>query len=413
MHTTVKKLWNRNFTLLVLGQLISIFGNQVLTFALPLYILQTHGSPALFGTVLGLSFLPLVITAPIGGIMADRLKKQRIMFWLDVITTTIIVLFTIMNGLFSSAIVFLVIIKLLALNTIQGMYMPAVQASVPLIVAEDNLVRANSATTFVNYFSSMIAPAIAAFLLGRFDLFPILVVCAICFAITSIIDLALRIPFQKQETSKTVIQIAKSDISQALHFCTIGQPILIKIAAILFVTTLLVGGIIFVGIPIFITSHLGMGIGHVGIGRALSWIGPLLGTAIAGFLGERLTIKKFTLFTVLSGFAFIPIGISLILDMPNYMAFAIITSADAICGLFGTLYTISMFSYIQRVTPQELIGKVMSFFTALPFVSLGIGAFVFGLLFGQFYSVSWVIILVAAVLSSIPVMLLYRSFKNV
>ena len=42
---------NRNFIRVVVGQIISLFGNAVLRFALPLYPLRETGSAALFGIV--------------------------------------------------------------------------------------------------------------------------------------------------------------------------------------------------------------------------------------------------------------------------------------------------------------------------------------------------------------------------
>ena len=40
---------NRNFVMVVIGQIISLFGNAILRFALPLYLLNETGSAALFG----------------------------------------------------------------------------------------------------------------------------------------------------------------------------------------------------------------------------------------------------------------------------------------------------------------------------------------------------------------------------
>ena len=60
----------------MLGQLVSIFGNAVLTFVLPLYVLDLSGSPALYGAALGLPYAALIIASPVGGLMADRIKKQ-------------------------------------------------------------------------------------------------------------------------------------------------------------------------------------------------------------------------------------------------------------------------------------------------------------------------------------------------
>ena len=412
MKSIEKKLWNRDFSLLIIGQLISIFGNQVLNFALPFYILEISGSPALFGTVLGVSFLPLIITSPIGGIMADRLKKQRIMFWLDATITVMIVLYMIASGLFEAAIVPIIIVKLLALNAIQGMYMPAVRAGIPLIVPSDKLVQANSATSTVNTLSSMGAPAIAGILFGRFGLFPILVVCAICFAVTAIMDLLIRIPYKKQQANESVVQIVKGDMTLALRFAVKENPALAKIAILMFIFSMIIPGVMVVGIPVFITQNLGMGMEYVGIGRAVSWTGAIIGAAIAGSLGERLTIKSVPLASILFSLSLIPIGTVLIFDMPNFAAYVIIVAADSISSIMHSLFFIPIWAYLQKITPPGLLGKVLSLFEGLPWLAAGLGFLLFGILFEQFDLVPWLVIFVAAFICCITMLLLRKHFKE-
>ena len=55
------KLFRRDFALVVIGQIISLFGNAILRFALPLYLLRETGSSTLFGVVTACSFAPMVI----------------------------------------------------------------------------------------------------------------------------------------------------------------------------------------------------------------------------------------------------------------------------------------------------------------------------------------------------------------
>ena len=44
METQKSALFTRDFTLVVIGQIISLFGNAILHFALPLYLLRETGS---------------------------------------------------------------------------------------------------------------------------------------------------------------------------------------------------------------------------------------------------------------------------------------------------------------------------------------------------------------------------------
>ena len=71
------KLFRRDFTLVVIGQIISLFGNAILRFALPLYLLRETGSSTLFGAVTACSFAPMVVLSMVGGVLADRVNKQR------------------------------------------------------------------------------------------------------------------------------------------------------------------------------------------------------------------------------------------------------------------------------------------------------------------------------------------------
>jgi len=411
MELTSKKLWNRDFSLLVIGQLISIFGNQVLNFALPLYILEVSDSPALFGIVLGVSFLPLVITAPLGGVIADRLKKQRIMFWLDLAVTVMIVLYMVFSGMFG-VIVPIVMIKLLALNSIQGIYMPAVQASVPILVPEAQLTRANSVTTAVNTLSNIAAPAVAAILLAQFGLLPILLVCAACFAITSVLDLLLRIPYNKPENGGSIGNIVKNDLGQAFRFTTIEKPILTKIIGIMILGSVVGGAISVVGVPVFITQHLGMGMEYVGISRAIGWGGAFFATLISSYLGEKLSIRTYAFFGILTVLVLIPISMVLLFSPPVYMAFVIIVIFDTLCGFMAFMYTITGISYVMKITPPELIGKVMSVIVAIPLLATGSGVILWGILFERFYELTWLIVFVAALISGVLILAMGRHFKK-
>ena len=71
------KLFSRDFTLVVIGQIISLFGNAILRFALPLYLLRETGSSTLFGVVTACSFAPMVILSMAGGVLADRVNKRK------------------------------------------------------------------------------------------------------------------------------------------------------------------------------------------------------------------------------------------------------------------------------------------------------------------------------------------------
>ena len=87
------KRFGKDFILVIIGQIISLFGNAVLRFALPLYLFDQTGSPTLLGLVSAGSFLPMVVLSPVGGIVADRVNKRNIMVVLDFSAAALIALF--------------------------------------------------------------------------------------------------------------------------------------------------------------------------------------------------------------------------------------------------------------------------------------------------------------------------------
>ena len=157
-------LFRRDFTLVVIGQIISLFGNAILRFALPLYLLRETGSSTLFGVVTACSFAPMVILSMVGGVLADRVNKRDIMVGLDFSTAAIIMLFYFSLGKIPTVPLFIVVLMLL--YGISGTYQPAVQASVPLLVSKDKLMAGNAVINQVNTLSGLLGPVIGGVMAG-------------------------------------------------------------------------------------------------------------------------------------------------------------------------------------------------------------------------------------------------------
>ena len=80
------KLFTRNFTFLILGQISSLIGNYTLKFALSMYVLEQTGSASIFAGLLALALLPTILLSPFGGILADRANRRNIMAALDTLS---------------------------------------------------------------------------------------------------------------------------------------------------------------------------------------------------------------------------------------------------------------------------------------------------------------------------------------
>ena len=412
MEQTTKKLWNKNFSLLVIGQIMSIFGNMVVTAVMPFHILNISESAFLYGLAMGLPVISLLIVTPIGGIIADRFKKHRIMFWLDVSITAVIVVYMLISGLFTE-VVPLVIVKLLAFNAIQSVYMATTASSVPALVPSDKLTSGNAILMVINTLSMSGGMAIAGIMYDRFGLLPILIGCAICFGITAVADLFIRVPYKKQETSGNVAQIVKNDLSASFKFMLKENPSIAKCIIPLFLVEFLFGSMIFIGLPVLITTHLGFSMTYVGIASSIIMLGGVIGGVVAGVLGKRLNILRGFLSLAIASVFSIAMGLVFLFDVPNMVAYIVLTVAGVAFIISVKILGIAMITFVQQETPIELIGKVMSVGMTAPFIGQAIGYPLIGMLFHQFSDSPWIVIFGAVLATIIMSVYKYHQFKNI
>ena len=120
------------FWALAAAQVVSLFGNAVLRFALPLHVLGVTGSSAVMGVVTACAWVPYIVLAPIGGVAADRIRKRLIMAALDAAMAAVCAAYLLLSG--TADVVGLAVAALVALYAVQSIYQPTVQASVPALV---------------------------------------------------------------------------------------------------------------------------------------------------------------------------------------------------------------------------------------------------------------------------------------
>lgn len=204
------KLFNRNFSMMIIGQIISLFGNAILRFALPLYILDATGSAAVFGGILALSMIPTVLLSPIGGVMADRFPRQRIMYLLDFATAALVAAFLFIFALGGG--IGAVAAMMMLLSVIQACYQPSVMSAIPLLSSDENLMAANGVAMQVQAVSTLLGPILGGVLYAAFGVFPILAVGAVCFFASAVLEIFIRIPFEKPERSGGALRQIKADL---------------------------------------------------------------------------------------------------------------------------------------------------------------------------------------------------------
>lgn len=356
------KLFTRDFTLVVIGQIISLFGNAAIRFALPLYLLNQTGSSALYGTVMAISFVPAVLLSPVGGLIADRVNKRNIMVILDFSTAGLVLLFVLLMDHVS--LVLLLTVVLMLLYGIAGAYQPAVQASIPVLVAQDGVMRANAVINVISSFASLLGPVLGGILYSTYGLLPVLEVSIASFVISAVMEIFIRIPYQKQASAGSIVGTALGDLKESVHFIYRQKPIIGKGLLIVCGINLFLSAMIIVGLPYLITEVLPFTAGQAnrlyGYAQGALAAGGIVGGIGAGVLADRLQIGKAGNLLIVGAVSVFPIGFALLWmgsDMAVYMTITVCCFAIMV---ISTVFTVQMMSFMQTETPQNLVGKVIA-----------------------------------------------------
>ena len=411
MEHTVSKLWNKNFTMLVIGQIVSLFGNATMRFALPLYILLEYGSPELMGRVLALSVIPMIVISPLGGVLADRVNKKRLIVTLDFITAVGVFLYLWSIGVLP--IVPISITMLMLLIAINSVMSSATDSSYPLIVPAEQLVSANSVTMAVNTLAMMLGPMLGGVLLVTLGLNALLLIGGISFALAATMELFIRIPSIKQESSGNLAKIVMGDMKDGLRFAIKTQPVTAKILVVIILFALVISSFGFVGIPVLITQNLGMDASMVGVSSGIMGAGGVVGGIVSGILGRKVRIQNNHWTLLIVGLCLVPMGIIFVLPVNTTIAFITITAMMFIAMGTITIFTIQILTFIQRISPPELLGKMMALIMSATVLSQPLGQWMYGFLFERLGETPWIILFPAAFLAVMFALWSGRHFKNI
>ena len=403
------KRFGKDFILVIIGQIISLFGNAVLRFALPLYLFDQTGSPTLLGLVSAGSFLPMVVLSPVGGIVADRVNKRNIMVVLDFSAAALIALFALALG--RMPLVPLLMAVLLLLYGIQGAYQPAVQASIPLLAAPEQLMPANAAVNMVSSLASLVGPVLGGVLYSWNGLRPILYVSCACFVFSAVMETFIRIPHTSRGDGGSIWRVAQKDMARSLRYIFREKPVVGRIILLVCAFNLFMSSMLIIGLPVILRQTLAVDTLRYGLSQGALAAGGLAGGILAGVLGERLDIRRAHFLLLGCALGILPMGLSLALA-PASAGYVVVAVCSFMLMVLSTLFSVQMMAAVQLETPPQLVGKVIALIIALSMCAQPLGQAIYGALFEQVPAGGGVILLAAAILSAGLSLLSRRIFAD-
>ncbi|NLZ46856.1 MAG: MFS transporter [Clostridiales bacterium] len=405
------KLFTKNFTLLILGQVSSLFGNFILKFALSMYVLEVTGSATTFASTLAFATIPTILLSPLGGILADRANRKYIMVALDTLSG-ISVLLAILFFTHNSSIIIITIL-LVALSILGAFESPTVQACVPQMLIGDNIIKGNAVVNQVGAIAALIAPILGSLFYTALGIKPVMYIAVLCFFLTAGFECFIKLNHVKPETNKHITTIIKEDFLTSVRFICKEQPTIFKMLLLTTIITFFAAGAALVGLPFIVRKILKMSAKMYGIAESLLGFSAILGSIAAGLLIGKLKMKKLFLLIITVGIFFSLSGIVFLLPVGGFTKFTL--NLISFCGfqIAVCIFSIFALSYIQQKTPNNLMGKIMSYVVTFSMCSQPLSQMIFGVLFDKFRNSAYLVLVPTGIIIFIIGLLSINFFEKI
>jgi len=376
MRRTRHSVWgNRDIQLLVAGTIVNSIGDWLLGLALPLYIFVETGSGLATSAVYLLNLGVGAVLGPLGGRLVDMwpLKTTLVVTNLLQIVALTPLLFATPDRVWP---VFVVVVLQGLVSSVND---PASFALVPRLVADDELVAANSALSAGGSLSRLIGAAAGglALELGGMALVAILDGSTFLVAALASAMLSSKANQVHHSTGEADGSAEAPDGSVRTGFREItARRGLVGIVLITALSTWVFGGFELLFI-VFVTEYLNGTETDVGIIRSSSAIGGLIGAAVVG----RLSAKVAPPWLLTTGF-FVFGVISMAFVNAPFVTTALWLSVllYGATGIPNVASGVGSSSTVQQLTPGEVMGRVGGVMASVSKLMFGLGALSAGLL---------------------------------
>jgi MFS family permease len=191
----------RNFRSLFIGQTVSLFGDGLVPVALTFAVLDLTGSGTDVGLVLAAFAAPEVLLTLIGGVWADRLRRERVMIASDLFRSVVMALIATLL-LTGAAQVWSLALLGFVFGCGEAFFFPAATALIPQIVPVDRLQEANALRGVADGLGWFVGPSLSGVLVAVIGSGGTLAIDAATFLVSAGFLLTLRVPPLSREQAR-------------------------------------------------------------------------------------------------------------------------------------------------------------------------------------------------------------------
>ncbi|MGD0062014.1 MAG: MFS transporter [Streptosporangiaceae bacterium] len=372
---------HRDARLYLIGQVLSVTGDGALWLAMAIWVkILTHSNSAAGFTIF--AFISGLLTAPLSGLLADRVRRRPLLIWANVGSAALVCLLLIAQH---RGEVWLIYAVLFGYGVLNGLIMVAQTAFLVVLVPDDLLPEANTVLQTAEQGLRLITPLIGAGLLAWVGPDPVILVDVGTFLLAALALLALRVREEVPERSQ---ESWNSEFMAGIRH--IGRTPALRRLLIAGVVALVAFGF-FQIVPFAVVAQgLHRSPPFLGVLETATGVGAVVGGVLATSIIDRTSERALVLWGVAS------CVVAAILLLTTLLPLILI--GMALAGACDLWVNIGGYIIIQRNTPVNLLGRVdaaLSMAIVIPqAISLATGASLIGIINYRILLVAVVAILV-------------------
>ena len=385
-----KKLWNKDFILMLQGNAVSDIGDLLYSVAIGYWVYEQTGSSALMGVMSSISMFVTMFLSPFTGSIVDKCSRKGMIVGMDVLRGLIMLVLGVLLYMSKLTIPGVLVAAFLA-SMCSVFFNPAVNTLMIDIIPHDDMVRGQSVFSASNALINMVGKAFSGVLVAFLGVPLIVVLNGVSYLISALSETFINVPRTVQQGEKVTVKGILRDFSRAVK-CIFADKFLKTLVPSILLLNLLAAGPVTLMLPFCLEK--GFSMEQYGLLMSVEMAASLVCVIVMGVVKTTPKVRYW-----LQAIGFVS---SLVLSILTYLSTGFVMLAVCLflsTGLNAVGNTI-LNAALMLGLPDENRGAILGFIEAACVGGCALSAVIYGLL-GDLFPL-YIVFIAGCVLTMLP-----------
>jgi MFS family permease len=338
---------NPHYRSLFLARTISNLGNGIAPIALAFGVLALPGAtPVSLSIVLAAQAVPLILMLPIGGVVADRLGRARVIAVTDIVLSAVVMTTAVLFLTETATVPVLAALGFFS-GILNGLWYPAFGGLVPDVVSEEHIQPANAYVSVASNAGLIAGNAVGGLLVAAFGSGVAIAIDSFTFLTAGLLVLSFRHLSKPHQSGESMV----GDLIHGWRVFISFRWVVVVVLAFSVIVMVLRGSEEVLG-PVLANEEYG---GPAGWAVVLGL--QSLGLLVGALVGSRIRVGRPILFGMLISFTLPVWLVTLAFAAP----LPVVAAGSFLWGIAIELFMVLWFTALQTNVPREALSRVNSY----------------------------------------------------